>query len=167
MELTKLFRIHQQCVWTIWITTARIELPEKVLAAAAGWLLVTQQEVAQMEGKEYPAQVWLTTHWSSWCQTCKEHNEKDKTCKKKIIVSQSSIGNTVLQFSFKNWIFQQKELQPKSVLKKVTETKPWILFFIYEFLGWRRNPHEHSAAVVIIYKGIAKFRNFGFSSCHD
>ena len=53
--------------------------PGMVLARVVGWQQVIQQEAAQMEGKECTTQTGSTFHQSSLCQTCREHNEKDKT----------------------------------------------------------------------------------------
>ena len=53
--------------------------PGMVLARVVGWQQVIQQEAVQMEGKEYTTQTGSTFHQSSLCQTCREHNEKDKT----------------------------------------------------------------------------------------
>ena len=53
--------------------------PGMVLARVVGWQQVIQQEAVQMEGKECTTQTGSTFHQSSLCQTCREHNEKDKT----------------------------------------------------------------------------------------
>lgn len=53
--------------------------PGMVLARVVGWRQVIQQEAVQTEGKEYTTQTGSTFHQSSLCQTCREHNEKDKT----------------------------------------------------------------------------------------
>lgn len=37
--------------------SVNLRAPGKVLATAVGWPLVTQPEAAQMEGKEFPAQM--------------------------------------------------------------------------------------------------------------